>query len=414
MDFNSSFQRVDHLIDRLRPDMIEFQKSITRIMAVDPSSGGEGEWDKVMFIKDFLKKIGINDIEQVNAPDPRAKNQQRPNLIAKIPGKSCDRTIWIMAHTDVVPAGELKLWQTDPFEVVEKDGKLFGRGTEDNQQSLTSAVFTAFAFLKADIKPTYDLALLLVADEETGSKYGLNYLLKHKTHRFRKDDIYIVPDAGESTGSKIEVAEKGIVWLKFVTKGKQCHASEPDLGINAFLAGSHLVVRLQDLYQEFNLKDDVFVPNKSTFEPTKKEGNVPNINTIPGEDVFYLDCRLLPTYTSTQLLQKIGEICNKTEKDFGVKIEYSTHQKEDAAPATPSNSAVVQMLQQAIKHVYKVEATPIGIGGGTVAAIFRRKGLDVAVWSTIDNVCHQPNEYCVIDNMVKDAKVFAHLCLQNI
>jgi succinyl-diaminopimelate desuccinylase len=54
----------------------------------------------------------------------------------------------------------------------------------------------------------------------------------------------------------------------------------------------------------------------------------------------------------------------------------------------------------------------MGIGGGTVAAVFRRAGLPAAVWSTIDDVCHQPNEYCVIDYMVNDAKVFAHVCLQ--
>ncbi len=408
------FEKISKKIDSYRQAMVDFQKTITAIPALDPSSGGEGEWDKAMVIKQFLEEHGITDIEQIDAPDERAKNGKRPNLIVRIPGKKHDRTIWIMAHMDVVPAGDLKMWETNPWEAVEKDGKLYGRGTEDNQQSLTSGIFTALAFHELGIQPEYDLALLLVADEETGSEYGLSYLLKTKPDLFRQDDIILVPDAGEPDSSMIEVAEKGIVWVKFVTRGKQTHASQPEQGINAFKAASHLVVKLDQLYEIFNARDEVFSPPISTFEPTKKEANVPNVNTIPGEDIFYMDCRLLPQYNIEQLFSEIRKICNQVEKEFNVTIEFSAEQqKEDAAPATPVDAPVVQKLKKAIKEVYHVEAKPMGIGGGTVAAIFRRAGLPAAVWSTIDDTCHQPNEYCVIDYMVNDAKVFAHLCLQD-
>ncbi|HEX9817115.1 MAG TPA: hypothetical protein VGB18_09060, partial [Candidatus Thermoplasmatota archaeon] len=53
-----------------------------------------------------------------------------------------------------------------------------------------------------------------------------------------------------------------------------------------------------------------------------------------------------------------------------------------------------------------------GVGGGTVAAIFRRQGYPAAVWSTYDELAHQPNEYCVVKNMVADAVVYAHLMTQ--
>jgi len=413
MTDESIFQRLKDKIEAYRREMVEFQKAITAIPALSPTSGGEGEWDKAMYIKNYLQEQGFSQIEQIDAPDPKAKNGKRPNLIVRIPGKSSDRTIWIMAHIDVVPTGDMKLWETNPWEAVEKDGKLYGRGTEDNQQSLTSAVFTARAFIELGIQPAYDLALLLVADEETGSEFGLTYILKHHPDLFKKEDIILVPDAGEPDGSMIEVAEKGIVWFRFITKGKQCHASLPDHGINAFRAASHLVVRLNRLHEIFNARDEVFAPPISTFEPTKKEANVPNVNTIPGEDIFYMDCRLLPQYSVDQLFKEVRKICDEVEKEFNVKIDFGTTQREDAAPATPVEAPVVKKLQDAIRAVYKVEAKPMGIGGGTVAAIFRRAGLPAAVWSTIDDTCHQPNEYCVIDNMVNDAKVFAYLCLQD-
>jgi len=56
-----------------------------------------------------------------------------------------------------------------------------------------------------------------------------------------------------------------------------------------------------------------------------------------------------------------------------------------------------------------LDAKPIGVGGGTVGAYFRRKGIQTAVWSTLDDLAHQPNEYCKIENIVNDAKVFLHV-----
>jgi len=61
-------------------------------------------------------------------------------------------------------------------------------------------------------------------------------------------------------------------------------------------AASFLITELQNFYRFYDLKDRLFSPGISTFEPTKKEPNVPNINTIPGEDIFYMDCRILPGY----------------------------------------------------------------------------------------------------------------------
>lgn len=408
----SELEKVLKRISSMEERMIDFQKAITAIPALSPLSGGEGEWDKAMFIKDFLEKNNIRDIQEIDAADPAAKNGKRPNLIARLKGKSSEKTIWIMAHIDVVPEGDLKLWETDPWTVVVKDGKLYGRGTEDNQQGVTSAIFTALAFLEEGVQPEYDLGLVLVADEETGSGFGLDYLLKHHGDMFKKEDIIIVPDAGEPDGSMIEVAEKSIAWIRFLTKGKQCHASLPDQGINAFKAASNLVVRLNRLYEIFDAHDEVFLPPVSTFEPTKKEANVPNVNTIPGEDVFYLDCRLLPNYSLDSLFQEVRKICDEVEQEFGVKIEYDTTQLVQAPPATPADAEVVQKLKTAVREIYNVDAKPMGIGGGTVAAVFREAGLPVAVWCTLDDMCHQPNEYAVISNMVNDARVFAHVCLQ--
>ncbi len=94
-------------------------------------------------------------------------------------------------------------------------------------------------------------------------------------------------------------------------------------------------------------------------------------------------------------------------------ITFEHMQRAAAAPPTPPDAAVVKALKKAIKAVYGTDSRAIGIGGGTVAAYFRRAGYEAACWSKVDETAHQPNEYCIIDNMIGDAKVFAHIMMQD-
>jgi succinyl-diaminopimelate desuccinylase len=406
------FRRIAKRIEGYEQEMIRLQFALTAIPALAPENGGDGEARRVQYLLDFLREQGFPHVETCDAPDGRVSGGVRPNIITRIPGKKSDRTVWVMTHTDIVPPGELKLWEKDPYEGYVRDGKVFGRGTEDNQQDLVASLFAVKAFLDEGIVPESAIGILLAADEETGSGYGLDYILENRREWFRKTDLVVVPDAGNEEGSMIEVAEKSVLWLRFQTSGKQCHASRPALGKNAFRAASHLVVRLDELGVIYHARDPLYEPSESTFEPTKKDANVPNINTIPGEDVFYLDCRILPIYPVDTVLATIRRMADDIEKKFDVRIDLMPVQKFDAPPPTAHDAPVVLALQEAARDVYGVEAQPKGVGGGTVAAYFRKYDYPVAVWSRYCHMAHQPNEYCLIANMVGNAKVYAHLFLQ--
>jgi len=406
-DFNEIAKR----IDSFRDEMIDMQIKLCSIPAIAPTSGGEGEAKKADFLLDVLKNIGLDQIDLIKAPDMDAPSNYRPNILARYKGKNSSRTIWVMTHMDIVPPGELSMWNGDPFKAWVKEGKIYGRGTEDNQQDMVASIFALKAFKEEGITPQYDIGIALVADEETGSGKGIDYVLA-QSDAFRQQDLIIVPDAGNENGTMIEVAEKSLLWLKFETLGKQAHGSTPEKGINSFRAASFLVTELYKLYKLFPEKDPLFEPPISTFEPTKKEPNVPNVNTIPGEDVFFLDSRILPKYTVEEVEEKIQKMSQKIEKKFKVKITIEEEQKAPAAPPTPADAAVVRALKKAIKAVYKKEGQAVGIGGGTVAALFRNANFEAACWAKVDETAHQPNEYSIIDNMMGDAKVFAHVFLQ--
>jgi len=385
---------------------IELQRGLTSIPALAPESGGEGEYDKAVWIDAELKKLKFDSIEWINAPQKEAKKGIRPNIVARYKGTKSDRTLWVMAHLDIVPSGEAKLWNSDPYELKIDGRKLIGRGVEDNQQGMISGILMVKAMMELNYRPEHDIALLLCADEETGSGFGADYIADNKPEIFGKNDMFFVPDSGSEDGSLIEIAEKSILWLKVTTMGKQCHASRPEQGINAFKAASALIVKYNSLYTKFSEKDELFEPPISTFEPTKKENNVPNVNTLPGEDVFYMDCRVMPVYQLQEVKDEMRRLADEVEKEHGVKISFKPQQEAQAAPATDKNASIVKALMLAIKDIYKVEPKVYGIGGGTVAAFFRRLNLPVVVYARLNETAHQPNEYCLLDSIIGDAQVF--------
>jgi succinyl-diaminopimelate desuccinylase len=391
--------------------VLEWQTALTEIPAIGPENSGNGEARKSKIIKKLLDDIGMDEFIELNAPDSRVPDGYRPNLLARLKGYSSERTLWIMSHMDIVPEGDKQLWESDPFHATVKDGKIYGRGTEDNQQGIISSLLLFKVLKDQHVIPPFDLGLAIVSDEEAGSEYGIQYVLQNRPDLFRKTDWIIIPDAGNEDGTMIEVAEKSILWVKFEIKGKQTHASTPEKGINAHTAGAHLIIGMENLYKHFNQSDPVYDPPISTFEPTKKEPNVGNINTIPGHDVVYFDCRLLPAYSLDSLKTRIQQICREVETQFYVKISISYVQDVSAPPPTPADTPVAVALKQAVRAVLNREAKSIGIGGGTVAAYFRKAGLAAVCWCTVDDTLHSPNEYCRIENVLNDAKVFAHVCM---
>ena len=387
---------------------VELQRGLTAIPALSPSSGGEGEYDKAKYLEGELKKLKFDSIEWINAPHKEAKNGIRPNLVARYKGKDSSRTVWFMGHMDVVPPGDLKLWNTDPWKLEVKDRMLYGRGVEDNQQAIVSSLLVARAMMELNYRPDYDMALLFCADEETGSGYGADYIAANRPEIFGKNDVFFVPDSGVEDGSLIEVAEKSILWQQVTTKGVQCHGSRPNAGKNTFKAAADLITRYQSLYDTFPAKDDLYEPPYSTFEPTKKEANVPNINTIPGEDIFYMDCRVMPQYKLEDVKAEMRRIADEVEKKYGVTISFKPHQEVQAAPPTDPEAPIVKCLKAAITEVLGVkEPRAYGIGGGTVAAFFRQMGLSSVVYSQLNGTEHMPNESTKIDYIINDAKVFA-------
>jgi len=415
MKFNRSFvefrklnsSKVTEWIEGSRDDMTQFMLQMLKIKAVNPDGGGKGEYERAIFMKKQLEEIGLQ-VTRHDIPDARVAEGIRVNLTSVLEGEDRGRTLWLATHLDTVPEGSRELWATDPYVPVVKDGKIFGRGAEDNGQAVGSTLFALKALKTLGIKPKMNLGVAYVSDEESGSKYGVIPLIAKGV--FKPTDLALVPDSGSPDGSLIEIAEKSILWLKITTKGKQVHGSTPEKGLNARRAAMKFAIQLDEmLHSKYPATDALFDPPPSTFEPTKSDANVENVNTVPGLDAQYFDCRILPQYPLDDVMKQIDSLRVRVEKETGAAIQLDALQREENTKPTPTQSPIVRKLTDALKQLRGLDAKPIGIGGGTVGAYFRREGMDTAVWSTLDDLAHQPNEYCKIQNMVEDAKVFAYI-----
>jgi succinyl-diaminopimelate desuccinylase len=405
----SALEAVFKQIDESRDEIIAFQADLTSKIALGPENGGSGEHHKSNYLKEILGALKPHSLEEIRSPDGRAEEGYRPNLVARWEGKKTRPGIWVLSHMDIVPPGDPVLWESDPYRIKVDGDRIIGRGVLDNQAGIVSSYLALEALQKTGQELGRSVGLVFVADEETGSRYGLEYLLQKHGTIFHPEDLIIVPDGGNESGTMVEVAEKSMLWLKFTVIGKQCHASTPSRGKNSLYGMARLIVALESLKKGFDRFDKLFSPPTSTFEPTKMEANVPNINTIPGRDVFYVDCRILPQYKVDDIIGFAKEKTDDVAGELDLSITVEPVYRQDAINPTAEDAPVVKALITAIKGVTGLDATPMGIGGGTVAAFFRKAGLPAAVWMTMPDSAHQPNEYCLISNIMNDAKVFASL-----
>ncbi|MCK4689688.1 MAG: M20/M25/M40 family metallo-hydrolase, partial [Candidatus Marinimicrobia bacterium] len=195
-----------------------------------------------------VAKIVRRELDKISIPyEEFARMEGRPNVIGKLGMNVSGKRLLMPGHMDVVPAGDG--WDSDPYEVIEKDGVLFGRGTLDNKGPLVSIIIAAEVLkrLGLDKQLKGELLIAALADEEAedpdGIDYGIGYLLEEK---LINPTYAVVPDIGENMKS-IDVAEKGRTVFKVKAIGKQAHGSTPERGINAIYMMAKLVGEIENL-----------------------------------------------------------------------------------------------------------------------------------------------------------------------
>ncbi len=342
-------------------------------------------------VKRFLDKAGI-------PYDEHSRMEGRPNIIGKLGRNANGKRLMMPGHMDVVPAGEG--WDTDPYEVVEKDGFLYGRGTLDNKGPLASILAAALVLKETNIGNELpgQLQIAALSDEEAedpdGIDYGIGYLVEEK---LVDPTISIIPDIGENMKG-IDVAEKGRTVFKITAIGKQAHGSTPELGVNAVYMMSKLVNEIEQMKFEYELHPVLGEPSLNLGEI--HGGAAPNI--VPGTCYIYLDIRTVPGMTKDSVLTQLQGCADRV---VGGKFEINCISWNDAHGVNPENE-VVYAIQRNSEEILGFKPETFGMGGGTYAKTMNLAGILAVGWGPGDDEAyHVANEYVEIKQLVDFAEL---------
>jgi acetylornithine deacetylase/succinyl-diaminopimelate desuccinylase-like protein len=156
----------------------------------------------------------------------------KANLVVRYHGTGARKPILLLAHTDVVEA-KREDWSTDPFQLIEKDGFFYGRGTSDDKAQAAVWVANLIRYKREGFRPDRDIIVALTADEEGGGPYnGVDWLLKNKRALIDSEFCLNEGARGELAGAKkvsldVQMSEKSFVNFRFEVRNKGGHSSVP-------------------------------------------------------------------------------------------------------------------------------------------------------------------------------------------
>ena len=210
-------------------------------------------------------------------------------------------TILLNSHHDTVKPN--KGYTIDPFSPIEKDGKLFGLGSNDAGGALVSLIVTFLHFhKKEDLK--YNLVLAATAEEEISGNNGIEALLKSPQflHSVRQPDSPTFPDwcgiVGEPTEMQMAVAERGLMVLDCIAPGKAGHAARNE-GENAIYNAIRDISWFNSF--QFDKRSDLLGPVKMTVTSIQTENKAHNV--VPAECSYIVDARINELYSFDEVLQ---------------------------------------------------------------------------------------------------------------
>ncbi|HEX2851020.1 MAG TPA: M20/M25/M40 family metallo-hydrolase [Acidimicrobiales bacterium] len=339
----------------------------------------------------------------------------RVSLVARIEGSARGEapSLCLMGHTDVVPVNP-DGWTRDPFGGEIVDGEVWGRGAVD-MLNLTSSMAVAFRTLVArGFRPRGDLVYLAVADEESGSAYGAQWLADHAADAIRADYV-LTENGGVHSGPPdapfvtINVAEKGVAWRRLRVRGTPGHGSAPFRTDNALVTAAAVVDRIasyrpaprvhelwRGLVDSLDVDPDtrqalldparidavleampsaasarfLHACTHATFSPNVLGGRM-KANVIPDAVDLVVDVRTLPGETADDVTAHLRAALGDDLADR-VDVEVILN---DAASISRVDTPLWDALERAVRRPFpSARLTPRMLVGFTDARVFRAMG----------------------------------------
>lgn len=358
-------------------EMIARLIEIPSISSVNPSED-QSNRAVVEALGEWLAGLGFRtEIQDIPCAPGKA------NLIATL-GRG-DKGLVLAGHTDTVPYDEGR-WQSDPFRLSERDGRLYGLGTSDMKAFLALAVEAARGLREQDL--AQPLVILATADEES-SMSGARALLEARRPLGRHAVI------GEPTGLKPKRMHKGVMMEAVRVIGRSGHSSDPSLGLNALEGMTRVLNALLAWREELQLRyrNDAFAVPVPTLNFGRIHGG-DNPNRICPEVELQIDIRPLPGMSLEELRQELDVRVRQALQTQPWEVELRPLFPGLPPLETEADAAVVRAAERL------TGAAAEAVAFGTEGPFLRQLGADVVVLGPGDiDQAHQPDEYVRLDRL---------------
>ena len=361
---------------------------LVRINSVNPTLYGEGasgpgEEGVADRVENEMRAIGLEVDRWDAAPG-------RPNVVGVLNGDGTGRSLLLNAHMDTVGVAGMEA----PFDPVIRDGRMYGRGTQDMKASMAAQLEAARVLQASDIALGGDLIVAAVSDEEHTS-VGTEALVD----RYRPDGAIVT----EPTDLQLAIAHKGFVWIDIETHGRAAHGSRPEEGVDANMHMGRVLSQLDALNQTLRHPIHPLLGPRSLHAGRLRGGHEPSVYTSHCH--LRMERRTLPGETPTDVLDEVNTILDRLraeESEFRAEAEIAFARDP---LETPPDAAIADALRHGAADVLATMPPDIGASFWTDAGLHADAGTETVVFGPIGEGLHTTSEWVDLDSVANLARI---------
>ena len=417
------------ILDANKEAMLENLQKLIAIKSVEEAATpeypfGKGVADALSFMLLLADKMGFS-----------ARNMNNYIGYADFGEGAVEDGFAILVHLDVVPEGNG--WDTNPYEGIIKDGKMYGRGSLDNKGPAMAALYAMYSLKQSGFMPSKRIRLILGCDEESGwldidhykktekmprtgispdAEYPIinneKAILHLEISQTFHDNGLLIFKSGERANMVPDFAEAKIGSEILTESGKGAHASTPEKGENAAVVLLERVLESSEKGEGLSFAKNIYekighcitgeclgFPKAIAREMTV---NIGIVDIVEKEGKLVLDIRFPEKITKEEVMEKVGALFGMGKTKMQV-LHFS------AGHFVPESDILIKTLKSVYEMYMNKEAYCITIGGGTFARSIEQGVAFGPVRIGEESLIHGANEYYKINDMIEDAKMMAEV-----